>query len=179
MHGGRFGHLQLLVPFHVVTYSIVAAVQGREDVTFVAMAPRTLYTVLEETTKLHGAAPALFQPTGDKASANRYSAYSWLEYRDHVQQVACALHVLGIRKGDFIALHSEPSAKFYMADLGIIANGSISAALYTSLPPADHVRTLEVVAPKALVAEDPKTMRALRSVGIDAPVWILLEGEAE
>src|SRR6478672_13839938 len=117
MHSGRFGHLQLLVPFHVVNYSIVTAVQACEDVTFVAMAPRTLYAVLEETTKLQGAAPALFQPTGDKASTNRYRAYSWLEYRDHVQQVACALHVLEIRKGDFVALHSEPNAKFYMADL--------------------------------------------------------------
>ena len=40
--------------------------------------------------------------------------------------------------------------------MGVVANGSIAAALYTSLPPGDHVRTLAVAEPKALVVEDPK-----------------------
>ena len=73
-----------------------------------------------------------------------------IEYREGVQQVACGLRALGIRKGDIVALHAEPSANFYIADLGIISNGSIAAALYTSLPPGDHARTLAVSEPKAL-----------------------------
>jgi long-chain acyl-CoA synthetase len=143
------------------------------------MAPRTLYKVLEETTALHGAAPAMYQPSGGKSASNRYRMYSWLEYREGVQQVACGLRALGIRKGDIVAMHAEPSANFYIADLGIISNGSIAAALYTSLPPSDHVRTLAISEPKALMVENPKTMRALCTAGIQVPLWILLEGEAE
>ena len=142
------------------------------------MAKRTLYTVLEETVARYGAAPAMYQPTGQKSEAKRYQSFSWLEYRDAAQQIACGLRSLGIGKGDFVALHAEPSAWFYMADLGVVANGSIAAALYTSLPPSDHVRTLAAIAPKALFAEDAKTMRSLRSAGIEAPLWILLDGRS-
>ena len=138
------------------------------------MARRTLYTVLEETTSRCGAGVAMYQPTGGKSGSGRFRTYSWLDYRQTVQEVACGLRALGVAKGDIVALHAEPSASFYMVDLGIISNGSISAALYTSLPPTDHIRTLAIVDPKALVVEDPKTLRALRNVGIQSPVWILL-----
>ena len=90
-----------------------------------------------------------------------------------------ALRALGVGKGDIVALHAEPSASFYMADLGIISNGSISAALYTSLPPSDHMRTLASVEPKALFVEDPKTLRALRNAGIHRPFGFCFGGEAE
>jgi long-chain acyl-CoA synthetase len=143
------------------------------------MARRTLYTVLEETTARYGAAVAMYQPAGGKSASARFKTYSWLDYLQTVQEVACGLRDFGIAKADIVALHAEPSAAFYMVDLGIISNGSISAALYTSLPPADHIRTLAVVEPKAVIVEDPKTFRALRTVGIQSPLWILLAGEAE
>ena len=84
-------------------------------------------------------------------------------------------------KGDIVALHSETRAEFYLADLGVIANGSIAAALYTSLPPADHAGTVATVQPKALVVEDPKSLRSLRDAGVPADDlrWILLTGQAE
>ena len=151
----------------------------RRDVTLIAMAPRTLYKILEETTELHENAPAMYQPEGGKSAGNRYRMYTWNQYREGVQQFACGLRSLGIRKGDIVALHAEPSASFYIADLGIISNGSIAAALYTSLPPADHARTLAISDPKALIVEDVKTMRALSAAGVQVPHWILLNGEAE
>ena len=159
--------------------AIAFSVFVRQDVTFVAMARRTLYTVLEETTARYGTATAMYQPAGGKAGAARYRTYSWLDYRQTVQEVACALRAMDVGKGDFVALHAEPSAAFYMADLGIMSNGSIAAALYTSLPPADHVRTLAAIEPKALIVEDPKTLRALRTAGVEAPLWVLLSGESE
>jgi long-chain acyl-CoA synthetase len=105
--------------------------------------------------------------------------YTWVEYRDTAKEITCGLRALGIQRGDIVALHAEPSAEFYMADLGIVANGSVSAALYTSLPPAEHVRTLEMAQPKALMVEDPKALRALRAAGVTAPLWILFSGSAE
>ena len=42
-------------------------------------------------------------------------------------------------KGDIVALYAETRAEFYLADLGIMSNGSIAAALYTSYPLPDQI----------------------------------------
>jgi long-chain acyl-CoA synthetase len=144
------------------------------------MTARSLFTVLEETAARYPSKPAMYQPMPQK-SGDKYRVYSWMEFRDLARDIACGLRSLGIRKGDIVALHAETRAEFYLFDLGIVAGGAISAALYTSLPPAEHVRTLDVSEPKALIVEDPKTMRALRQAGVpeDRFIWILLTGEAE
>ncbi|HYP07982.1 MAG TPA: AMP-binding protein [Bryobacteraceae bacterium] len=143
------------------------------------MARRTLYTVLEETVARYGSAPAMYQPVGGKGAAGKYRSYTWVEYKQAAEEVACGLREFGIGKGDIVALHAEASASFYMVDLGIVSNGSIAAALYTSLPPSDHVRTVAAAAPKALVVDDAKVLNSLREAGVQCPLWILLSGEAE
>ncbi len=142
------------------------------------MAVRTVYTVLEETARLYGKAPALHQPTGK----GNYQTYSWLEYQRAAQEIACGLRQLGIRKGDTVALHSETRAEFYLADLGVLANGSIAAALYTSYPAADQIGNLRASHAKAVFVEDPKSMQALITAGgssLPQLQWILLTGKAE
>src|SRR3982751_253191 len=128
------------------------------------MHDRTLFSVLETTAAAHGSSPAMYQPlpgTGSKG-APKYRAWTWAEYRDAAREVACGLRSLGIQRGDIVALHSETRAEFYVTDLGVMGNGSIAAALYTSLPPSDHVTTVAKAEPKALIVEDVKTMRALQ-----------------
>jgi len=150
------------------------------------MSYRTLFTVLEETAAKYGPRPALLQPEGKAgggAKENpRVRTYSWAEYRDAAREVACGLRALGIVRGDIVALHSETRAEFYIADLGVMANGSIAAALYTSLPPADHVTTIRKSEPKVLMVESPRGMRLLREAGVgdgvDGLLWILMTGEA-
>ena len=133
---------------------------------------RTVYQVLEEAARTYGDAPALHQPSGDG-----YLTYSWNQYRQAVEEIAAGLRSLGIAKGDIVALDSETRLEFYLADLGIMANGSVAAAMYPSYPPPDLVRTMEATGARAAFVEDPKTLKALRQ----APVshWILLTGEAE
>jgi len=136
------------------------------------MNPRTVYQVLEETARLYGDAPALRQPSGD-----RYLTYSWKQYRQAAEEIAAGLRSLGLGKGDVVALNSETRLEFYLADLGIMANGSIAAAMYPSYPPRDLVRTIEAASAKAVFVEDPQTLKTL----LEAPIrlWILLTGEAE
>jgi long-chain acyl-CoA synthetase len=136
---------------------------------------RTLYQVLEETTRLHGAAPALRQPIGHGNEG--YLTYSWNDYKQAADEIAAGLHALGIAKGDVVALDSETRLEFYLADLGILANGSIAAALYPSYPPKDLIRTIESVAARAVFVEDAKIFETLRTA--TARHWILLTGEAE
>lgn len=140
--------------------------------------PRTIYQVLEETARIHGEKPALRQPVPPTAQATEYSylTYSWNQYRQAAEEIAAGLRSLGIAKGEVVALDSETRLEFYLADLGVMTNGSIAAAMYPSYPPKDLLAAIKNCGARALFVEDPATYRALR----EAPVqhWILLTGEA-
>src|SRR5580658_2471368 len=143
------------------------------------MGARTVFTVLEEAARAFGKAPALHQPIGK----GNYRTYSWIEYQRAAEEIACGLRRIGIRRGDTVALHSETRAEFYLADLGVLANGSIAAALYTSYPLADQVKNLRASHARAVFMEDPMSMQALiDAAGRDTLAglrWILLTGESE
>jgi long-chain acyl-CoA synthetase len=130
---------------------------------------RTLYQVLEEAVRAHGDAPALIQGNSPP--------WSWNQYLQAVNEIAAGLRALGIGKGDIVALNSETRLEFYLADLGILANGSVAAALYPSYPSKDLVRTMESAGACAAFIENPEMLEALRQ----APVrhWILLTGRAD
>ena len=139
------------------------------------MPERTVFRVLEETAERYGNAPALHQPrTNDGKRTLR--TLTWIEYRAAVEEIAAGLRTLGIRKGDIVALDSETRMEFYLADLGIMANGSVSAALYPSYPPKELIRTIEDCNARAVFVEDPKTFEQLKEARIAR--WILLTGQA-
>lgn len=140
------------------------------------MNSRTVYAVLEDTANAYGSAPALHQPLGK----GEYKTYTWGEYRDAVQEIACGLRGVGIAKGEIVAIHSETRAEFYLVDVGIMAAGSVSAALYTSYPLPDLVGNLRASDARTLFVENPKTLRALIAAAGDQPLdlrFILLTGE--
>ncbi len=92
-------------------------------------------------------------------------------------EISAGLDSLGVAKGDVVALDSETRLEFYLADLGILGNGSIAAAVYPSYPPADLIRTIEAIGARAAFIENPKTFAALRAANVRH--WILLTGQAE
>lgn len=141
---------------------------------------RTVFTVLQETVHIHGSAIALHQPTGSK-TAPAYETYSWAEWEQISREIACGLYSLGLAKGGIVCTLSETRAEFYLADLGIMGAGGVSAALYTSYPIEEQRKTLAAIAPEFLFVENPKTLRALaNSPGSDFPRHvILLTGDAE
>lgn len=139
----------------------------------------TVYSVLDETAKRQPKEVALNQPiSGTKPT--QYRTYTWTEYRDAVREIACGLRAMGVQGGDMVALYSETRAEFYLADQGIMANGSIAAALYTANPLVENLRNLRSCGAKLLFVEDPKTKRMLyegmRDDVIDV-TWILLTGD--
>ncbi len=137
------------------------------------MPARTLYRVLEESARQYGDAPALTQPLAQGKSLT----YSWNEFQRAAEEIAAGLRCLGVGKGDIVALNSETRLEFYLADLGVITNGSIAAALYPNYPAADLVRTIRNTGAAVLFAEDPKTWEPLRAAGVRHTV--LLTGQAE
>jgi len=139
---------------------------------------RTLYQVLENASRRWGHAPALRQPG---AGPHPPVICSWNQYLEAVREIAAGLRSLGIAKGETVALNSETRLEFYLADLGILANGSIAAAMYPSYPAADLAKTLAAIGARAVFVEDAKTLAALRQAAGEEPArhWILLRGEAE
>jgi long-chain acyl-CoA synthetase len=133
---------------------------------------RTLCQVLEESARKYGDAPALRQPAGAD-----YLTYSWTQYKQAADEIAAGLRSLGIGKGDVVALNSETRLEFYLADLGVVCNGSIAAAMYPSYPPKDLMKTISAVRARAVFVEDPKTLKPIRAA--ETGHWILLTGEAE
>jgi len=139
------------------------------------MPDRTVFRVLEEAAEQYGHAPALHQPSTEDGK-RKVRTLSWIEYRTAVEEIAAGLRTLGIRKGDVVALDSETRLEFYLADLGVMANGSIAAAVYPNSPPKELIKTIQTCEAKAAFVEDPKTLQLLKQ----APVakWILLTGSA-
>jgi len=136
------------------------------------MTAKTIPDLLRNAGAQYGNRLALRQPSGKEVRT-----WTWSQYLEAAEEIAAGLHALGLGKGDHIALCSETRAEFYLADQGILINGSVAAALYPSYPPDELKRTIEMADAKALFVEDPKTLAKLK----DAPVGhiILLTGEAE
>src|SRR5580698_11594116 len=141
------------------------------------MTATTIPELLRQAGAQYGDKLALRQPAGKDVHT-----WTWRQYLEAAEEIAAGLHSLGFGKGDHIALCSETRAEFYLADQGILMNGSVAAALYPSYPPEELKRTIAMADAKALFVEDPKMLSRLMSVGIKAaPVAhiFLLTGEAE
>ena len=137
---------------------------------------RTIFQVLEETARQHTSKLALQQPYTENG-ARKYRRWSWDEYRAAAQEIAAGLRSLGIGNRDVVASCSETRAEFYLADLGILANGSISAALYPSYPPAELVKSIAGCDAKVLFVENAKMRASLATAPVEN--FVLLTGEAE
>ena len=134
--------------------------------------PRTIFQVLEESARAYGDAPALRQP--DPADPTGYRTCSWNQWQQAAEEIACGLRSLGVAHGEVVALNSETRLEFYLADLGILANGSIAAATYPSYPPNDLVRTITAIGARAVFVENPAMLEPLRQAPVEH--WILLTG---
>jgi long-chain acyl-CoA synthetase len=142
------------------------------------MTANTIPELLRNTAAQFGDRLALRQPAGKEVHT-----WTWNEYLEAAEEIAAGLHELGLGKGDHIALCSETRAEFYLADQGILMNGSVAAALYPSYPPEELQRTIEMADAKALFVEDPKTFAKLKGAAVFRDTgeahFILLTGEAE
>jgi long-chain acyl-CoA synthetase len=139
----------------------------------------TVFSVLEHAASGHGKATALYQPI-PASKPTKYREYSWTEYRQAAIEIACGLREMGVNAGEFVALYSETRAEFYLADMGVMANGSIAAALYTANPVVENLRAVRTIGARVVFVEDPKTKRMLFEGMRDDPMqitWILLDGE--
>ena len=144
------------------------------------MLKRTVYSLLEEAATAHGELVALHQPE-TKKEGRGYRTYTWIEYRTAAREIACGLRSIGVQNGDIVAVGSETRAEFYLLDIGIMANGSTSAALYVNSQAVDQVSALRRCGAKLIFVEDAKIYRALQAAGgaeLEAR-WVVMTGLIE
>jgi long-chain acyl-CoA synthetase len=140
---------------------------------------RTVFTVLQETTQRQGNAIALHQPVGLK-SGSGYRTFTWTDWLQNSKEIALGLYSLGLRKGGIVCILSETRAEFYLVDVGVMGVGGISAALYTSYPMTEQMKSIRTIEPQFLFVEDAKAFEALlgaREEGLPKHI-ILMTGEA-
>src|ERR1700743_3714709 len=101
------------------------------------MTVTTIPELLRNAASQYGNRLALRQPSGKEVQT-----WTWSQYLEAAEEIAAGLRTLGLGKGDHIALCSETRAEFYLADQGILLNGSVAAALYPSYPPAELLKTI-------------------------------------
>jgi long-chain acyl-CoA synthetase len=124
------------------------------------MPGRTVFAVLEETAAKYGEAIALHQPTGNKVGRG-YRTYTWNGWVKAAREIALGLHALGLAHGELACVLSETTAEFFLVDLGIMAAGGISAALYTAYPMPDLVKNLRAAEARFLFLDNPKSFQNL------------------
>jgi len=144
------------------------------------MGLRTVFAVLEETAARFGKNHALHQPVPGRGG-RKYRTLNWIEYKEAVIEIACGLHAMGLRSGDVVAIDSETRAEFYLVDQGVMANGSIAAALYSAYPAANKAASIRACRARAVIAENAETLVALRDAAgnPEGLRWIVLEGAAD
>lgn len=136
------------------------------------MSIQTIPALLRETAQRYPDRLALRQPSGKDVQT-----WTWSQYLEAAEEIAAGLRSLGLAKGEHAIICAETRAEFYLADQGIMANGSVAAALYPTYPAEELKGVIARADAKILFVEDPKTYAKLK----DAPVEhiILLTGEAE
>jgi long-chain acyl-CoA synthetase len=93
------------------------------------MSAQTIPQLLRDAAKRYPDRLALRQPQG-----KNILTWTWNQYLEAAEEIAAGLRALGIGNGEHAAICSETRAEFYLADQGILANGSVAAALYPSYP---------------------------------------------
>ncbi|QQR79726.1 MAG: AMP-binding protein [Deltaproteobacteria bacterium] len=66
---------------------------------------------------------------------NEWKSLSWLEVGEKVKEVALGLSVLGVKKGDAVALFANTCMEWTVADLAILSLGAVSVPIYQSNTP--------------------------------------------
>ena len=136
------------------------------------MSAQTIPELLRDAAQRFPDRLALRQPRGKNVNT-----WTWREYLQATEEIAAGLSALGLANGEHAAICSETCAEFYLADQGILANGSVAAALYPSYPADELIRIIAKSDAKILFVEDPKTFAKLK--GAPGEHIVLLTGEAE
>ncbi|TXT56356.1 MAG: Long-chain-fatty-acid--CoA ligase [Promethearchaeota archaeon] len=79
---------------------------------------------------------------------------TYREFQDHVKSLATALHNLGIKKGDVIAMHLPNSFQYIIGYHAAVRIGAIPSGINPTYQPMEIKHQLEIIKPRMLIVLD-------------------------
>jgi long-chain acyl-CoA synthetase len=76
------------------------------------------------------------------------------EFQDKVKRFATALHDMGVRKGDVVAMHLPNSFQYIIGYYAITRIGAIASGINPTYQPMEILHQLEIIKPKVLIVLD-------------------------
>ncbi|MCD0448349.1 long-chain fatty acid--CoA ligase [Actinocorallia sp. API 0066] len=108
--------------------------------------PKTLVEAFQRTAAEIPEAVALRTPGGAQS-------YTWAEYAEKVERTARALHRLGLRRGDRVALMLTNRPEFHIVDTAALHLGAIPFSIYNTSAPEQIAYVIGHAGPKIAIAE--------------------------
>ncbi|MBI4621523.1 MAG: AMP-binding protein [Desulfobacterales bacterium] len=93
----------------------------------------------------------------------------WKEYGENVKYVSLGLIVLGLKKGECVTLIGENRPEWLYVDLGIMAAGGITSAIYTTNSPEQCEYIIEHSEARFHIAEDEEQLDKVLRVRTNLP----------
>lgn len=98
-----------------------------------------------------------------------YQDVTWREYREHVEKCCLGLVELGLKKGDRLALMSDPCHEWLYLDLASLCAGGISYGIYPTCPPVEVLHHMEDGGANFFFAEDQEFVDKILAVIDELP----------
>lgn len=122
------------------------------------MSDTVCHKFLETATKHSSRTAVMFNRGG------RWTELDWSGYRLAVETIAAGLQILGIRKGDRVAMLSNTRLEWAAADLAILGLGAITVPIYQSSTSEDISFILTDSQAKVLICESPGVLKKLQPI---------------
>ncbi len=119
--------------------------------------PRTLCEAFRRVARIRPDAQALGTPDG------RVSL-TWREYRGRVDSIAAALHTLGVRRGDTVALMMVNRPQFNLVDTAVMHLGATPFSVYNTSSP-EQIEHLFANAGNEVLLAEPQFVPRLLDAG--------------
>jgi long-subunit acyl-CoA synthetase (AMP-forming)/cation diffusion facilitator CzcD-associated flavoprotein CzcO len=108
---------------------------------------RSICDLFDATTRTYADAPAL-------RSTDSEFTLTYRQYREAVADIAAALHVRGVRRGDVVPMMFDNRPEFHLVDAAVMHLGATSCSIYNTSPIADIEYVLANSAAKLAICEE-------------------------
>ncbi|HZK52433.1 MAG TPA: long-chain fatty acid--CoA ligase, partial [Actinomycetota bacterium] len=148
------------------------------------MPATTIIGRFHERVRTHPEKVALRYKEGGAGSAGpqdggAWRDITWREYGDSVKKVGKALHALGFRSGDKMALLSGNRVEWHVADIGCLSFGGVTAPVYTTNSPEQVAYIVGHSDSRVAVVENTEQLEKVLKVRSELPALervVVVEG---
>ncbi len=140
----------------------------------------TLISMFEQSVEQHGNKPAL----AHKPKGGTYQDISYTQFGESVDIFSKGLAILGVQKGDRVAILSENRPEWAISDFGILKVGAINVPMFSTLTAAQVGYILNDSESKIICVSTEKQLEKVATIHEDVPsleqiiIYDQLEGEA-